>query len=133
MKIALITDDGQTINQHFGRANFYAVLTVENGQITGRELRDKLSHQHFVRETNEHTHEAGQRHGFEPAAQSRHKQMSEAIADCEALICGGMGAGAYASMRERGIRPIVTDVQDVDEAALAYAAGTLVDHVEKLH
>jgi len=44
-----------------------------------------------------------------------------------------MGAGAYASMRERGIRPIVTDVQDVDEAALAYAAGTLVDHVEKLH
>lgn len=133
MKIALITDDGQTINQHFGRANFYAVLTVENAQITRRELRNKLSHQHFVRETDEHSQEAGQCHGFEPAAPSRHKQMAEAIADCAALICGGMGAGAYASMRERGIRPIVTDVQEVDEAALAYAAGTLVDHVEKLH
>ncbi len=29
MKIAIITDDGKTICQHFGRANFYAVLTLE--------------------------------------------------------------------------------------------------------
>jgi hypothetical protein len=93
MKIALITDNGQTINQHFGRANFYAVLTVENGQITWCELRNKLSHQHFVRETEDHTDASGQRHGFDPDSQSRHKQMAEAIADCEALICGG-GCGA---------------------------------------
>jgi predicted Fe-Mo cluster-binding NifX family protein len=59
--------------------------------------------------------------------------MAEAIADCEALICGGKGADAYTSMQARGIRPMVTEVKTVDEAALAYAAGTLVDHVEKLH
>ena len=133
MKIALITDNGKTISQHFGRANFYAVLTIENGQIVQREMRDKLSHQHFATEAHEHPDEPGQRHGFDPASQSRHGQMAETIADCEALICRGMGAGAYESMRERGIRPIVTDVQSVDEAALTYASGTLVDRIEKLH
>ena len=30
MKIAIITDDGKTISQHFGRANYYAVVTIDN-------------------------------------------------------------------------------------------------------
>jgi predicted Fe-Mo cluster-binding NifX family protein len=59
--------------------------------------------------------------------------MSQAITDCEALICGGMGAGAYESIRERGIRPIITDIEDIETAALAYASGIIANHVEKLH
>ena len=133
MKIAVITDDGKFISQHFGRAIYYAVLTIENGQIVEREMREKLSHQHFVNEAHDHTHERTQLHGFDLASQSRHSQMSQTITDCEVLICRGMGAGAYESMKERGIRPIVTDVETVDDAALAYANKNLVDHVEKLH
>jgi predicted Fe-Mo cluster-binding NifX family protein len=133
MKIAAVTDDGKTISQHFGRANYYAVLTIENGQIVQREMREKLSHQYFANEAHEHDHEPGQRHGFDAESQSRHAQMSQAIADCEALICRGMGTGAYESMRERGIRPIVTDIEAIDDAAMAYAGGVLVDHIEKLH
>jgi predicted Fe-Mo cluster-binding NifX family protein len=133
MEIAFITDDGKTICQHFGRANFYAVLTIENGQIIRREMREKLSHKHFANEAHEHTNEPGLRHGFDPASQSRHGQMFQAIKDCDAVICRGMGAGAYESMKECGIRPIVTDVEAIDDAALAYASGSLVDHIEKLH
>jgi len=133
MKIAIITDDGKTISQHFGRANFYAVLTIENGQITQREMREKLSHKHFANEEHDHTHKAGELHGFDSASQTRHGQMSETIKDCEALICRGMGAGAYENMKERGIRPIITDIPAVDDAAIAYAAGEIVDHIEKLH
>lgn len=133
MKIAIITDDGKTISQHFGRANYYAVLTLENGIITQHEMRDKLSHKHFASEPHEHTDQPGQPHGFDPVAQSRHGQMAETISDCEALICRGMGSGAYESMKARGIRPIVTDIETVDLAALAYADGRLVDHIEKLH
>jgi predicted Fe-Mo cluster-binding NifX family protein len=44
-----------------------------------------------------------------------------------------MGAGAYESMKARGIRPVVTDIEGIDEAALACSAGKLVDHIEKLH
>ena len=133
MKIAIITDDEKTISQHFGRANYYAVLTVENGQIIQREMREKLSHKHVANESHEHTSESDQRHGFDPASQSLHGQMSQAITDCEALICGGMGAGAYESIRERGIRPIITDIEDIETAALAYASGIIANHVEKLH
>ena len=133
MKIALITDDGKTISQHFGRANYCMVVTIENGQIIQREMRDKLSHKHFAGEEHGHSHQADTRHGFDAASQDRHAQMSESIADCEALLCRGMGAGAYESMKARGIRPIVTDVEAIEEAALAYSRGELRDHIEKLH
>ena len=131
MKIAIITDDQKTISQHFGRANYYAVLTIENGQITQREVREKASHKHFANEPHEHSH--GEGHGFDAASQSRHGQMSQPITDCEAIICGGMGTGAYESMKQRGIHPIVTDIKIIDEAALAYANGEIINHIEKLH
>jgi predicted Fe-Mo cluster-binding NifX family protein len=59
--------------------------------------------------------------------------MAESIADCEALLCRGMGAGAYNSMLQRGIRPVVTDIVAIDEAVLAYAGGRIVDHTQLLH
>jgi hypothetical protein len=36
-------------------------------------------------------------------------------------------------MRARNIRPVVTDINSIDEAVLAYASGQIVDHIEKLH
>ncbi len=132
MKIAVITDDGQTISQHFGRAAHYLVLTVENGEIVNRELRDKLGHSHFASEPHEQG-TPGQPHGFDPAAQDRHVRMAEAIADCQVLLCGGMGAGAYQSMQARGIKPIVVDVPVIDLAVKAYLEGKLVDRVDRLH
>jgi predicted Fe-Mo cluster-binding NifX family protein len=133
MKIAAITEDGSTISQHFGRAPKYLVLTLENGRIVGREFRDKLGHTQ-LHDSPGHDHHEGQgRHGYGPAAQERHARMSEAIADCEALLCGGMGRGAYESVQQHNIRPVVTDIRNIEEAAMAYASGGIVDHVEKLH
>jgi predicted Fe-Mo cluster-binding NifX family protein len=132
MKIAVITDDGKRISQHFGQARYYLVATVEDGQIVSRELRNKLGHAHFSNEPH-HDHSADQPHGFDPASHDRHLQMAEAISDCEAVLCGGMGAGAYRSMVTRGIRPVVTDLAEIDQAVLAYAAGNLTDRVDRLH
>lgn len=132
MKIAAITDDGHSISQHFGRASHYLVVTVENGQIVSREMRDKLGHAHFAGEPHE-SEQPGQPHGFSPAAQDRHAQMAEAIVDCEALLCGGMGAGAYQSMQTRGIKPVVTDIVSIDEAVAAYIRGKIVDRTDRLH
>jgi predicted Fe-Mo cluster-binding NifX family protein len=132
MKIAAITDDGRTISQHFGRAQQYLVATLENGQIVEREMRDKLSHTHFQAEGHGHD-QPGERHGFGPAAENRHGRMAETIADCEALLCRGMGRGAYESMQSRNIRPVVTDIADIETAIRAYIDGQIVDHVEKLH
>jgi predicted Fe-Mo cluster-binding NifX family protein len=132
MKIAVITDDGKTISQHFGRAQFYLVATVENGQVVNREMRPKLGHNHFSNQPHEEEgHE--QHHGTDPASHDKHLQMSEAITDCEALLCRGMGRGAYESMKVLNIRPMVTDIANIDEAVIAYVNGQIVDHTEKLH
>lgn len=132
MKIAAITEDGRTISQHFGRAPYYLVLTIDEGKIMDKQLRDKLGHAHFADEPHEGD-QPGQPHGFGPGSQSRHMRMAEAIADCQALLCGGMGAGAYQSMAERGIKPVVTEITDIEEAVMAYVEGRIVDRTDWLH
>ena len=132
MKIAAITDDGKTISQHFGRAPYYLVVTVEDSRVVNRELREKLGHAHFSDEPHDPEH-GDQPHGMGPAAQDRHTRMAQAIADCQALLCGGMGQGAYQSMLARNIRPVVTDIESIDDAVKAYVEGTIVDLVDRLH
>jgi predicted Fe-Mo cluster-binding NifX family protein len=131
MKIAFITDDGKTISQHFGRAAHYLVLDLADRQIVGRELRDKLGHNHFVQpgEGPDHNHGSG----LTAASHKKHGQMSEVISDCEVLICGGMGRGAYESMLAFGIKPLVTDQMEIEEALQLYLEGKLKDQTEKLH
>ena len=50
-----------------------------------------------------------------------------------AVLARGMGAGAYESMKQAGINPIVTDIAGIDEAVSAYLAGQITDHTERLH
>jgi predicted Fe-Mo cluster-binding NifX family protein len=131
LKIAAVTDDGTTISMHFGRAQHYAVLTVEDGEIVHRELRDKLGHRHFHGE--EHRHDPSQPHGFDAASHDKHARMAGAIEDVQVLLSRGMGRGARVFMDQAGIRCVLTDVENIDEAAQAYLQGNLVDHVDKLH
>jgi predicted Fe-Mo cluster-binding NifX family protein len=147
MKIAAITEDGITISQHFGRAPYYLVLTIENGEIVERELRDKLGHNQFSGNEHHDEHHAGAHHdaghhdaghhdaghGLNSGSHDKHVRMAESIADCEAVLCRGMGMGAYQSMQILGIRPVVTDITTIEDAALAYSLGNLIDHTERLH
>jgi predicted Fe-Mo cluster-binding NifX family protein len=134
MKIAVITDDGETISQHFGRARYYRVFTIEDGKITGSEMREKMGHHNFAEEGHDHAHEHDPRgSGFGTGADHRHAQMAEAITDCEAIIVRGMGRGAYLSMESANIKPVVSDIPMIEDAVQAYIDGTIVDHTEKLH
>ncbi len=141
MKIAVVTDNGQTISAHFGRAPYYLVFTVENGAISRRELREKAGHHQAAGEHHDHEHshehgdchEHGHEHGSGPHAADQHARMIEAIADCQVVIVRGMGRGAYTAMQQANITPFVTDVVDPEAAVRAYLAGTLVDHTDRLH
>jgi predicted Fe-Mo cluster-binding NifX family protein len=132
MKIAFVTDDGKTISQHFGRATHYLVITVENGDIVNREMREKAGHAKFHSEGHEHK-SSDQPHGFGTDADHKHGLMADTITDCEAVLCRGMGRGAYESMQSYNIRPVVTDFENIDSAVKAYISGQIVDHIEKLH
>jgi len=130
INIAVVTDDGVTISQHFGRAKYYEVLFAESGTIVKRERRDKLGHHNFAEEKNHHS---GGQHGLDEASHNKHVSMAEAIKDCQILLARGMGNGAYQSMLQLHIKPIVTDISNIDEAVQAVLTGTIIDHTEKLH
>ena len=131
MKIAVITEDGATVSQHFGRAQLYVVVTTEDGRIVSKETRSKTGHHTFAAHHPES--EPEERHGYGAGAQTRHASMAEAIGDCQVLLAGGMGWGAYESMKERSIETIVTDVENIDEAVGLYLAGKLPNLMERLH
>ncbi|GAI54569.1 unnamed protein product, partial [marine sediment metagenome] len=75
----------------------------------------------------------GERHGYDAGAQVRHASMAETIADCQVLIAGGMGWGAYESLKSRNIELVVTDVESIDEAVKLYIEGKLTNLMERLH
>jgi len=132
MKIAVITNDGKTISQHFGRAPYYLVVTIEEGKVIHTEMREKMGHRHFVSQQEEHEQGSAE-HGMDAGSHRKHSSMAETISDCVALICGGMGRGAYESMRQLNIKPIVTDLSEIDLAVQAFIKGELIDHTELLH
>jgi predicted Fe-Mo cluster-binding NifX family protein len=72
MKIALITDDGQTISQHFGRAPYYLVVTIEEGRKYSARCATSSGHNHFVSQ-EQGEHKANERHGFDPGSQTAHQ------------------------------------------------------------
>jgi predicted Fe-Mo cluster-binding NifX family protein len=130
MKIAVITDDGKTISQHFGMAPLYVVLTIEDGKITNRETRSKMGHQHFAPGEN---HEHGPAHGFDADSQDKHATMALPISDCKVLIAGGMGMGAFQSLKSYNIEAVITDAKNIDEAVKLYAEGKLPNLTGRLH
>ncbi|NTV64208.1 MAG: dinitrogenase iron-molybdenum cofactor biosynthesis protein [Oscillochloris sp.] len=122
MKIAFVSDNGTTISRHFGRARQYLVVTITDGQEVARELRSKTDcHGH-------HHHGAADAH-----EDQHHGDMLQAIADCEVLIAGGMGAGVDRRLGAVGIRAIRTQMQEIDQALQLFLAGSLGDMIELVH
>jgi predicted Fe-Mo cluster-binding NifX family protein len=131
MKIAFVSDDGQTISAHYGRAAFVVVVTVESDQVVAREQRPKPAHGQY-RPT--HAPSAVAPHGHHgPEAYDLHARMADAVADCQMLVSGGMGGGAYANLQQLGIQILLTDERDIESALQAYREGHLAHHPEKLH
>ena len=130
MKIAVVTDDKQTISAHFGRAQYYLIYTVEDGKVVGQETRPKPGHKHSEGEQHDHH---GECHDDPSHSESRHANMMDVIMDCDVLLARGMGKGAYEGLKIRSIQPVITDIREVQAAVEAYLSGNLIDHLELLH
>lgn len=134
MKIAVVSTDGKSVSQHFGRADLYVVYTVDAGKVTGKETRSKFEHQHSGAHAEHGCGEGeGGRHGCDAGSQAKHATMVGTITDCQVLLAGGMGWGAYESLKSYNIEPIITDVEGIDEAVELYIAGKLPNLMQRLH
>ncbi len=133
MKIAAVSENGTTISQHFGRAPMYVVMTVENGKIVGREkrLRSALGVCSCHDGAGSNCHDVN--HASDTASLVKHTNMADAISDCQVVIAGGMGYGAYAALRSRNLEPIITDKENIDEAMGLFLNGNLENLMENLH
>ena len=115
--IALPTDDGTTLCQHFGRARYYKVVEITDGKVRSSELRDKFAHVHGD-ETQEHA---------EANEQEAHGRMADAAHGCDTIIAGGMGMGAINALSAAGYTVMQTDMASLDEIVEACCAGTFVN------
>ena len=118
MRIAIPTNDGTTISEHFGRSAAFAVFEIENGQVKARELRTNAG---------QHLHEEGGcGHRAEGHGPHSHAGILSALAGCETVICGGMGPRAAEALKSAGVTPVITAVPGSIEGAIAaYVKGEL--------
>jgi ATP-binding protein involved in chromosome partitioning len=101
MKIAMPTAEGK-LCLHFGQAQSFAVVTVENGEIQGSEMLEPPAH--------------------EPGALPRWlKQLGVGV-----IIAGGMGRRAQGFFAQFGIEVVVGAQADEPlKVVRAYLDGTL--------
>ena len=100
MKIAVTHENGQ-IFQHFGHTEQFMIYTVEGRTIISSEILD----------TNGSGHDA----------------LATLLAEnhVEALICGGIGAGAQMALAQAGVLLFAGITGGTDEAIAALLDGTL--------
>jgi predicted Fe-Mo cluster-binding NifX family protein len=118
VKIAVPTNDGLSIAEHFGRSAGFMLFQTENGQITARELKDN---------TAQHTHAQSScgNHAGEEVAHN-HSAILAALEGCDVVICAGMGWRAAEALKQAGVREIVvTSPGPAEEPVQAYLKGEL--------
>ena len=120
MKIAAGSEDGTTITQHLGRAPLYVVFTIEDSKIIGKEVRDKRTFR-FPDLSR------GEVCGPDGCPHPGHESMADIISDCQVLLTGGIGWGAYQTLKDYNIEAVVTDLTSIDEAVELYLEGKLTN------
>jgi len=117
MRIAVPTDDGLSISEHFGRSAAFLVFETENALIASSELRKNQA---------THTHDQGTCGGDHAAAPHNHASIVLSLAGCDVVICGGMGSRAAEALKQAGIREVVfTRPGPAAEAVDKYLKGEL--------
>jgi predicted Fe-Mo cluster-binding NifX family protein len=103
-RVAIATTDGVSVCDHLARSGAFVIMDVQDGREVGRSIR---------------------RRGTD--ACGNHQTFVELVEGCGAVICGGIGEGAFRALLAHGVEPLVLAERMTIEAAVAgYIAGTLV-------
>ncbi len=118
MKVAIASDDGQTISAHFGRTKGFAVFEVVEKEVKNFEYRPNTF--------------TGHARGLEDAGHefNRHTPILNALSDCGVVIAHGMGMRIYNDLKKIGIEVFVTEEVDVKKALHLFLNDKLTNHPE---
>jgi predicted Fe-Mo cluster-binding NifX family protein len=130
MKIAIASNNEQTVAYHLGRAQGFVVVEIEDGQVKGKTYR-LVSGVEPVGAGHQHRHGQGcceeegghqHRHG---RGEARGLAVVSTIQDCDAVIARGAGPGMVRNLSLAGKKLYLTELTSVDEAVAAYLKGEI--------
>jgi predicted Fe-Mo cluster-binding NifX family protein len=93
MLIAIASTDGETVNEHFGRANRFLIYEVSPGKQTLIMVRDV-----------EPLSTGDKNHPFDPERMAR---AAEAVKDCKLLYCSKIGDHPRQELEKFGVTSII--------------------------
>ncbi|MHC1721005.1 MAG: NifB/NifX family molybdenum-iron cluster-binding protein [Clostridiaceae bacterium] len=104
MKIA-IPVNGKMINQHFGKSESFAIVTVDDNRIVNVEEISSVEFAH------------------------QHKALADLLLNkgAEVVITGGIGAGAISGLQQNGLKVIKGATGEYIKAVEEFIDGTLSD------
>lgn len=104
MKIAM-PKDGEMLNQHFGKSKSFAIVTLEENKVVN----------------NKEVSTEGLQHNHGGLANMLENEGVTLV------ITGGIGAGAYNSLQEKGFKVIRGVSGKIEDAINEYLKGALQD------
>jgi predicted Fe-Mo cluster-binding NifX family protein len=109
-QVAIATTDGVSVCDHLARSASFLIFEIADGRIVSRTVR-----------------------GRETDSCGNHRSFVDLLSGCQAVICGGIGAGAANALAMHGVRSLVLANRiTVDAALTGYLAGTLVTTEERV-
>jgi predicted Fe-Mo cluster-binding NifX family protein len=103
IRIAIATADGLSVADHLAHSTAFAVYELENNGRTRPSIRSRAS------ETC-----------------GNHASFVEMLTGCAAVICGGIGPGAWKALLAHGIQPVVlAGPMSLEDALQGYLEGRL--------
>ena len=124
MRIGVASDDGVAIAGHFGRCAGFEIFEITDGKASKIEFRPNSNSQHHHQHQHHGESDCGE-HDHHGAAHG-HESFLNALHDCQAVICRGMGRRAVMDLDAKGIKPLITHSDiTVVEAVEQYAQGIL--------
>ena len=96
IKVAVSSEDGKTVHQHFGQTTQFVVCEIDGTTVRFVETRRNRPPCGTALEDGETGHD-----------ENRMGQTIELIADCRAVVSAQIGRGAVAHLAERGIQAFV--------------------------
>lgn len=118
MKIAIPSDEGTYLSQHFGRTLGFQIFTITDGGISAQEYRQNTFTGHATGQHTEHQH-----HGEH--AMHSHNGILNALFDCEVVIAGGMGRRLFDDLTDAGKRIYITTQLETRRAVELFLADEL--------
>jgi predicted Fe-Mo cluster-binding NifX family protein len=117
MKIAVASMDGVSISQHFGRSSCFIVFEVEDGKTKSKQIKDNT----YTAFSKGNCHSKG--HTGQPHS---HSAIVQALGDCEAVLCYGMGWRAAEDLNKNSIQSFILDSKcSPEEAVSLFLQGKL--------